>query len=334
MAAAEAGLVVGGGSIGRRHTQNLQQLGVDVTVADPSSEVRKKLAADFDVTTFSGLSDAIKSSVPDFVVVCAPNRFHVELASEAVQAGCHIFVEKPLSYEMANVADLEAEVTEQDRISLIGCNLRFHPEIQKIHNLLQDDIIGPVVAARIEGGSYLPEWFPDSDYRESYSAREDLGGGVILDFIHEINYARWFLGEFETVSAIAGQRSHLDIETNDVAGILAETYEGTICEFHLDYIQREYSRSCHIIGEQGTIRWSWREEQVEWYLADENEWYSFERPDSWDPNDMYLREMNHFLSCIRNHERTICPVNCGRKDLTVGLAARRSAASGHHVKID
>lgn len=331
MAATETGLVVGGGSIGQRHLQNLQQLGVEMAAVDPDSLVRETLAAEFNVTTFPELSDGLDSFDPDLVVVCTPNRFHVELATEAVQAGCHLFVEKPLSHNMSRIAELQTAISEQDVITLVGCNLRFHPEIRKISELLQNNVIGSVVAARIEGGSYLPEWFPDSDYTESYSAREDLGGGVILDYIHEINYARWFLDEFETVSAVAGQRTQLDIETNDIAGILAETADGIICEFHLDYIQRAYSRSNHIIGEQGTVRWSWPDEQVEWYVASEDEWYSFSRSDDWEPNDMYIEEMEHFLSCVDNHTETTCPVACGVRDLAVALAARRSATSGRHI---
>jgi len=331
MGATDTGLVVGGGCIGQRHIRNLQQLGVTVAVTDQDASVRSKLAAEFDAATFSGFSDAVESVSPDFVVVCVPNRFHVGLATEAAQAGCHLFIEKPLSDDTTGVADLKAALSERNLISLVGCNLRFHPEIRKIYELIQNNVVGPVVAARIEGGSYLPEWFPDSDYEESYSAKEDLGGGVILDYIHEINYARWLFGEFDTVSAMAGQRSRLQIETNDVAGILVETADGTICEFHLDYVQREYSRSCHIVGEEGTIRWSWSDEQVEWYLADEDEWHSFKRPDGWVVNDMYRAEMEHFLSSIRAHEETICPIACGQSDLAVALAARESAQSQSYV---
>lgn len=327
----ETALVVGGGSIGRRHTRNLQKLGVDVAVVDQAAEVRSELAADLEVTTFAEFSEGLDSENPDIVVVSTPNRFHLDVAIEAARAGCHLFIEKPLSHEMAGVADLEAVVSERNLISLIGCNLRFHPEIKKIRELLQNNIIGSVVAARIEGGSYLPGWFPDTDYKESYSAREDLGGGVILDYIHEINYGRWFFGEFETVSAMAGQQSQLEIETNDVAGILAKTSGGEICEFHLDYVQREYSRSCHIIGEKGTIRWSWADEQVEWYVTDENTWHSFNRPDDWTVNDMYLDEMEHFVSSVQSSDETICPISCGRNDLAVGLAARKSAKTGRHV---
>jgi predicted dehydrogenase len=334
MTHADVGLVVGGGSIGQRHTQNLQDLGVKVAVTDPSAAVRDEVASELNVPTFPELSGALETVEPDFVVVCAPNRHHVGIATEAARADCHVFIEKPLSHDMAGVSDLETVLSTRDLVSLVGCNLRFHPALKKIHHLLQDDVIGPVVAARIEGGSYLPEWFPDTDYRESYSAREELGGGVILDYIHEINYARWFFGEFDTISAMAGQRTHLEVETNDVAGILAETRQGVLCEFHLDYVQRSYSRSCHIIGEEGTIRWSFSDECVEWYLADSDEWYSFEQPEEYRLNDMYLEEMRHFLSCVRNHDETICPVDCGRKDLAVALTARKAANSGHHVSVD
>ncbi|WP_311172593.1 Gfo/Idh/MocA family protein [Halobellus ordinarius] len=331
MGVTETALVVGGGSIGRRHTRNLQRLGIKVAVVDPVAEVRTELATELGVKTFAELSNGLDSENPDIAVVCTPNRFHIHIAAEAARAGCHLFIEKPLSDRMDGVAELEAVVSEQDLISLVGCNLRFHPEIKKIHKLLQNDVIGPIVAARIEVGSYLPDWFPDTDYRESYSARKDLGGGVILDCIHEINYARWFFDEFHTVSAMAGQQSQLEIETNDVAGILAKTSKGTICEFHLDYVQREYSRSCHIIGEEGTIRWSWSDEQVEWYVSKEDTWYSFDRPGDWTMNDMYVDEMEHFLSSVQTGEETICPISCGWNDLAVALAARKSATTGRHV---
>jgi predicted dehydrogenase len=331
MVVADSALVVGGGSIGRRHIQNLQQLGVDVAVVDQSPEARSELSTNLNVTTFAELSDGLDSANPDVVVVCTPTRFHVDIATEAARAGCHLLIEKPLSDEMESVAELEGLVSEQDLISLVGCNLRFQPEIKKIHELLQKDVIGSIVAARIEGGSYLPEWFPDGDYKESYSASEGLGGGVILDYIHELNYARWFFGEFETVSAMAGQQSHLEIETNDVAGIIGKTRKGIICEFHLDYVQREYSRSCHIVGEEGTIRWSWSDEQVEWYVADEDTWHSFDRPGDWVMNDMYVDEMEHFLSSLQTGDEAICPISCGWNDLAVGLAARKSATTGRHV---
>jgi predicted dehydrogenase len=326
-------LVVGAGSIGRRHARNLVDLGITAVVTDPDPDARARATDELGIEAYDSMDEALDSD-PDIAVIGTPTRHHVEGAMKAARAGCHLLIEKPLSHEITGVDELETIISECGLVTLVGCNMRFHPAIRRIYNLLRDGTIGDIVAARFEGGSYLPDWFPDSDYRNSYSARTDLGGGVILDYIHEINYARWFLGEFETVSAIAGQRSELEIETNDVAGILVETADGVVCEFHLDYVQRAYSRSCHIVGERGTIRWSWDDECVKWYTAGDETWHTFERPTDWDINDMYVEEMNHFLECIEADEETTCPVNCGRQDLAVALAARESATTGRHVTLD
>lgn len=328
-----SGVVAGAGSIGRRHANNLVDLGVKVSLVDPDDEVRKSIENESDFDVYESLHYPLDQELIDFVVVAAPNRFHIDIAIEAAESDCHLFVEKPLSDSMSRINELENLVKQKNLVSLVGCNLRFQPEIKKMRELLNDNVIGNVIAARIEGGSYLPEWFPDTDYTKSYSAREDLGGGVILDYIHEINYARWFFGEFDTIMAMTGQRSKLEIETNDVAAILAESMDNVICEFHFDYIQRSYSRSCHIIGEDGTIRWSWPEERVNWYIANDRDWHSFERSRDWEINEMYVDEIRHFLECIKNHEETICPVDCGRRDLMFALAAQESASSGDRTFI-
>ncbi|MEY7849465.1 Gfo/Idh/MocA family protein [Natrarchaeobius sp. A-rgal3] len=334
MSVSVSGLVVGGGSIGRRHIRNLQQIGVEVAVLDRDPRVLDDVSSTFDVQTYSSYARVHSEQSPDFCLVATPNSSHVSVAMEAAEAGCHLFIEKPVSHKMNGVSELEALISERNLVSLVGCNFRFHPELKKVKELLEADAIGNVVAARIEGGSYLPQWVPKRDYRESYSAREDLGGGVILDYIHEINYARWFFGEFDTVSAIAGQRTHLDIETDDVASIQAITNSDITCQFHFDYVQRPYSRSCHIIGEQGTIRWSWSDESVQWYQVSDEEWRSYSRPDGWKVNDMYVKELKHFVTCVESGVETVCPVSSGRRDLAVALAARHSAQTGRHVSTD
>jgi len=325
-------IVVGGGSIGTRHAKNLAELGVEVAMVDRDETVRNKISSDLGVPAYLSVSTAIEAESPDLAVIATPNANHINAATISAKAGCHLFIEKPLSDKMSGIDALQSIINSKGLVTMVGCNLRFHPEIKKVRELLNEGVIGNVVAARIEGGSYLPDWFPESDYRRKYSAREDLGGGVMLDYIHEINYARWLLGDFHTVSAFAGQRTSLDIETNDIAGILIETTSGAICEVHLDYIQQAYSRSCHIIGEEGTIRWSWQDECVEWTTGDAK-WQSFERPSGWETNEMYVEELRHFLNSIETRELTTCSIECGRRDLEIVLAARKSAIQGEHVNI-
>lgn len=327
-------IVAGGGSIGCRHAKNLRHLGVATAIAEPDVTARNTITDDLGIVTYESFSAAIQSESPDFVVVATPTQYHVDIALEAARSGCHLFIEKPISSETKGLSELDSIVSEKNLTSLVGCNLRFHPEVAKIHELVQTGVLGNVAAIRIEGGSYLPDWFQDSDYRESYSARSELGGGVLLDYIHEINYARWIFGEFNVVSAMADKKSELDIDTNDIVGVVAELADGTLCQIHLDYIQRSYSRSCHVIGESGTLHWSWSDEQVNWYVSEENKWNTFHRPDDWELNDMYLAEMKHFLDCLLDSRKTTCPVACGRRDLAVALAARKSSSSGRHISVE
>jgi predicted dehydrogenase len=328
-----SGLVVGCGSIGTRHVENLQELGVgDLTVFDKSDERMAAVVEEHDVTAVESLDEGLAAE-PTFVVVCVPTSYHVPVAREAAEQGCHLFVEKPLSHTMAGVGELTETATEAGLVTLVGCNLRFHPALQKIRSLLADEAIGAVTAARLEFGSYLPEWHPDEDYRTMYSARRNLGGGVVLDHIHEIDYARWLLGPVETVSCFTGQQSHLEIETEDTAGMLLRFKNGSIGQLHLDYVQREYSRGCQIIGDEGTIRWDWGSHEVRWYAATDETTHRQPLSDDWTFDQTYLDEMRHFLECIETDERTRCPLSEGKASLRVALAGKQSDSEDRHIEV-
>jgi predicted dehydrogenase len=255
------------------------------------------------------------------------------MALEAAKRGCHLFVEKPLSDKLDNVEDLLEIVRKQKLVTLVGCNMRFHPGLLTLKSLLDDHAVGPIIAARVEVGHYLPDWHPWEDYRQGYSARKDLGGGVILDAIHEIDYIRWLLGEVAVVTCLAGKWSRLEIDTEDVAAMLLRFENGAVGEIHLDYIQRAYSRTCQIIGEEGTIHWDYTTGTVRWYLAGEKAWHSLTNPPGWQPNDMYLQEMKHFLSCLQGNERPALDVFEAARVLKVALAAKHSAAKQHWVEL-
>src|SRR5204863_1092430 len=126
-----------------------------------------------------------------------------------------------------------------------------------------------LVAMQAQVGQYLPDWHPWEDYRRGVSARRDTGGGVILDLIHELDYLLWLNGEVSQVACVADHVSSLEIETEDVAAILLRFANGAIGTVHLDYLQRAPSRTCRLIGEDGTICWDYFGQQVSWYSAGE-----------------------------------------------------------------
>jgi predicted dehydrogenase len=325
-------LVIGCGSIGKRHIKNLLALGAkDLLVYDTRQDRLAEARSELNVDTVDNLDHAWEKE-PEVVLITTPTSVHVSLALQAAHRNCHLFIEKPLSDRLEGINELIEVVRRESLISLIGCNMRFHPGILAVRSLLNDGVIGRVVAARAEVGYYLPEWHPWEDYRDSYSARRDLGGGVILDSIHEIDYLRWMFGEVESVACFAAKLSHLEIETEDTAAILLRFSSNVIGEVHMDYIQRPYSRTCEVIGDKGKISWDF-EIGVRVYSATTKSWRTIANPPNWQTNQMYLEEMRHFLRCLAGEEKPALDVFDGRRVLEIALAAKSSAESGRVSKL-
>jgi predicted dehydrogenase len=326
-------LVLGCGSIGKRHVGNLLALKAgDVLGFDVRAERRQEVRSRFGIEAVEDLEQAWQYR-PDVALITAPTNLHVPLALKAAEAGCHLFIEKPLSNHLEGIEPLLRLVRERNLITLVGCNLRFHPGLVRVKKFLEAKAIGQVAAARVEVGQYLPDWHPQEDYRQGYSARQELGGGVILDAIHEIDYVRWMLGEIVTVACFSGRLSRLVIDTEDTAALLLRFAEGAIGEVHLDYVQRSYSRTCHLIGDEGTIRWDYSARQVQYYSAASRQWQVFRDGEAWEPNQMYVDEMKHFLRCLTREEKPMLDVFEGARVLQVALAAKTSAATGQIVTL-
>ena len=327
-------LVVGCGSIGERHIGNLIQLKVGRIVAfDVRPDRRADVVRKFGVESPDALESAWKLR-PDVALIAVPTNMHVPLAVQAAEHGCHLFIEKPLSHRLDGVNQLLEVVKEQKLLSLVGCNMRFHPGLLTVKELLEKGAIGRVVSVRAEFGQYLPDWHPWEDYRQGYSARQAQGGGVILDASHEIDYVRWLVGDVDKVACFSGKLSQLEIDTEDTAAILLHFVNGIIGEIHMDYVQRAYSRTCHVIGEEGTIRWDYTAGEVRWCSAETGRWQVFLNPAGWEPNQMYLDEMRHFLNCLAGEENPELDVFQGTEVLKIALAAKASAKTGRVVAVE
>lgn len=329
----ESCLVAGCGSIGQRHITNLNRIGVSEIVAnDPDPEARGAAESAGASATYSDIESALRNHDPDIGIVCTPNHLHVPVSQRLAEAGLDLFVEKPVSHKLDEIPELIEAVQTKELVTLVGCNFRFHPGIRKVKNLLEAGAISSPLTVQIEAGSYLPDWHPEEDYQEMYSASVEQGGGAILDYIHELNYARWLFGNVKTISAMTSSQSHLDIETEDVGAIIMKMTDGVICEIHVDYVQQSASRNCKVVGDNGTLTWDVDRHTVGHYDPRTNTWETHELPE-WDMNKMYISEMEHFLKCVADRSKTICDIEDASHDLQAGLAALHSAESGEHVTV-
>jgi predicted dehydrogenase len=303
----------------------------EVSAYDVDAQRLSAIAEKYGVKTYNDLPQALNQTL-DAVIICVPPSLHIPLALKAIEHNAHLFIEKPISHTIKGVDKLIEAARAKNRIVYVGYNMRFHPGLKLVKRLLDEGKIGRVLSADVEAGQYLPDWRPLQDYRRSYTARKELGGGIILDGSHELDYIRWLIGgEVKEVSCFAGKVSRLEVDTEDTAEILLKFDNNTIAGVHLDFIQRGYSRSCKLIGEEGTITWSYPEKKVRLFTAAAKEWQEMDI--QFEPNDMYLEELKHFIRCIEGKETAAVDGATGRRVLEIALAAKKSAAAGRVIKL-
>ena len=342
-------LVVGLGAIGQRHVRNLRAvLGPDLellayrvrrlsAVISPTLqlETARDVEREHGIRVFHDLREALAKK-PTVAVVCNPSSMHLPVALECVYAGCDLFIEKPLSHSLEGLAELLHEVAIQGRIAMVGYQLRFHPCYMRLREILQRGLIGDPLAVRANVGEYLPGWHSYEDYRESYAARADLGGGALLSQIHEFDYLYALFGMPRRLYAVGGHLSSLQIDVEDVASTLMEfEFRGRPLPVHLqqDFVQRPASRECEVIGDAGKAIVDFASLSVVQYDA-AGEVRSRFQCENFERNQLFLDEMRHFLECVRTRNQPVVDLREGICSLKMALAARESLASGQIVELD
>lgn len=320
-------IVIGGGSIGKRHTRNLLSLGEkDITMVETNVDRISELEKEFGVTVISSLEEAWESKKYTVSFICSPSILHLSQALFCAKRGSDLFIEKPLAHTTEGLEELEKVVTEKKIITMIGSNWKFYPLFMQMKELLNTNTIGRVLSARCQFGQYLPDWHPWENHREGYSANKKLGGGVLLDS-HEFDYLTWFIGDtVEKVVCVTDRVGEITVDSEDVAEVILQFKNKTIGEIHLDYVQRFYQRNFEFFGETGTLTWDGPQKKIILRIVDGK---SMEEilPESYDLNKMYVDEVAHFLEAIKKRTQTITPLSTGIETIRLILAARESSES-------
>ena len=340
-------LFVGLGGIGQRHLRNLRSIvGSDLQVAAYRTRRQQIVLTDqlqvsenesleekYSVTSFDDLDEAFAWG-PEVAFICNPSNLHLACAIKAAEAGCHLLIEKPLSHDLEGTEALATLLESKGKIGLVAYQLRFHPLIKSVGEILETKALGQIISVSAEVGEYLPGWHPYEDYRQMYASRNDQGGGVILSQIHEMDYLYSFFGLPERLFAVGGHLSSLEIDVEDTASILMEiSVDGRVIPIHLhqDYVQRPPSRGLRIIGDEGKVEVDFRALTMMQYRAGEIV-HSEAYPDL-PRNQLFLDEMNHFLSCIRGEEIPLVSIRDGAQSLRMAFAAKESMRTRQPVQL-
>lgn len=318
-------LIAGLGSIGRRHLRNLQALGEkDILLY----RTHQATLPDDELNSYRVETDLDRALQlkPEAVIITNPTALHLSVAVPAAEAGCHLLIDKPVSHSLEGLDELHAALKRGGGKVLVGFQFRYHPGLQRIKELLEKQAIGRPLSVRSHWGEYLPNWHPWENFRQSYAARPELGGGVILTLCHPLDYLHWLLGEAESLWAFTSGNG-LRLEVEDTAEIGLRFKDGTLGSLHLDYVQRPPQHTLVIIGTEGTITWDNASGTVHLSQPASNgaeQVQTFPVPADFERNSMFLAEMRHFREVAQGECEPICPLEDGIYALKLALAALRS----------
>lgn len=295
MSGLESFLVVGSGSIARRHIANIKALFDQVKVGCVSASGRLLSLGEVHADIVYQSFEQALSSKPELAIVASPAPFHIAQASALLQAGIPVLIEKPLSDSLQSFTAASDVLQINSARVEVAYNMRFMPSAIKLKALLGQQILGRIHRVSIDVGQYLPDWRPMTDYRENVSARRELGGGVLLELSHELDYLTWLFGEFDSAYCIASNSGALEIDVEDNASaILSRRSDGLVASLHMDFLQRAPTRTCKIVGDSGTMVWDLLRNSISVQSTNNGEEVLFSDPE-YDRNTMYLDELSRFV---------------------------------------
>lgn len=324
---------MGLGSIGKRHLRLAREF-------FPNSEIRifrHQKPSDYNEVSdgcIYSLKDALLFA-PHLAVISNPATFHIYTAQALAEAGVHLLVEKPISASLEGVSKL-IETCKSNKVVLsVGYNLRFLASLQYFKKLLESSEIGDVISLRCEVGQNLHSWRLGADYRTSVSGQKKLGGGVLLELSHELDYLRWVFGDIEWIKATLSTQSALEIDVEDsvfiTVGFVPEPdKKQLIGSLNMDFIRHDQTRNCIAIGADGSLRWNGLTGRVDKYSAGSKVWEELSG-ESFKIDDSYRSEWSNFIHCVKNDDLPSVSGTDGLAVLKIVEAARKASTTGDRV---
>mgnify|MGYP000300603245 CR=1 FL=1 len=330
-------LVVGLGSIGKRRIRIINKIFPEVSV-----DVLRHKKCNIDQNDslkisqcFTSLDKAIKAK-PQVAIISNPASKHITIAKKLANHGINLMLEKPIADNSKESLELIDICNQKNVMLTIAYNLRFLPSLLHFQKCVQSRIVGNFFSIRSEAGQYLPSWRPESDYRDGVSAQKSLGGGVLLELSHEIDYLQWIFGSISWVQANTSRQSNLEIDVDDNASIIlgfkSKNDKELVASLNLDFIRHDLTRRCYLIGEKGTLLWDGVSGKVKLFLKNDNYWKELFQSCP-DKNYTYEQEIISFFNAIESQDLPVVSGEDGVNSVLAIEAIEESSFSGSKVYI-
>jgi predicted dehydrogenase len=334
-------LFAGLGSIGQRHLHNLRDaLGDSVeiiawrrikhqNIINDCKVSKGSLESLYHVIGYDNLDEALALS-PQIAFITNPSALHVSTALRAAVAGCDLFIEKPLSHNLRGIAKLKKVCEDKKNVVMMGYQNRYHPLCNWLAELVAArKKTGRVVSASFEWGAWMPGFHPYEDYKQTYAARRDMGGGAILCLIHELDLILRLFGAPENVKAFGGKLSSLDIDTDDTVMALLK-YPDCVISLFLSFAQTHETRRYRIQFERATLLID--------LVAGIGELHGLNgrviaRRDcsNLERNALFIEEMKTLLKCVKERCQPECGLAAGIESLQLAQRIQRQLQRKIHA---
>ena len=310
-------LIIGLGSIGTRHLNVIKNIGSHEVLVYKSTD-RRLESEEVPDKVFSNLNTALDQDL-DGVLISNITNLHVSTALKVAEFGLPIFIEKPLSNSLDDI-DILKKIIKKNKVEImVGYNILFHPAIKKIKQLLIENKIGDVVSAKAQFGSYLPSWHPWENYKDSYAAKKEQGGGVVFTSIHEINYLIHLFGRVDIIKALIIDKNILGINSEEGVEILFRHKTGVVSNIHLNFFQRPDIRFLEIIGTEGTIWWDFWKPFIKCLFTENDAVIKLGTEPNQLLNKSYQDELEHFINICKGTEKSKIKFEDAIYDVEVAL---------------
>tara|TARA_B100000795_G_C22805497_1_gene444586 strand:+ start:3589 stop:4626 length:1038 start_codon:yes stop_codon:yes gene_type:complete len=305
-------LLIGLGGVGQRHLRILKEINPFINIYAVRSKNRKGEISDqmqldesidiidkYNITSCKTIEDAAKFKM-DFAVVSNPTSLHVQTTLILLKYKIPVLIEKPLSNSDKGIKEIRDLSIKNHTIISVAFMMRYHPCLVKLRGYIDSQSIGKIYNISINVNSFFPAWHNYEKYNSFYAGRKDLGGGVILTEIHEVDLLSELFGKPQYVFAIGGKMSNLDIDVEDNASILMKFDKGPnyfSATVNMSFVQRTPLRTLQVFGEEGNILWDISSQTISInnYVNDLSENYSFK---DFNRNDMFKEQLINFINII------------------------------------
>lgn len=341
-------LMIGLGSIGQRHLRNIKRVlgeeaeilayrvrGLQRTFSD-TMQIRDRvsLEEEYHIRSFASLTEALLEK-PELAFITNPTNMHIPCAIQCAKAGCHLFLEKPVSDSLEGIDELQKAAQDAGIKIFVGYQNRFHPAICAVKEVLEAGSLGKILSVHSVVGERLTTMHTYEDYKETYMARKDMGGGVVTNqLVHEMDYLYYLFGKPVSVYALGGTIGNLGIDVEDNCDALFLMENGTervAVNVHADFYQSPPSRFIKVIGEKGQIQADLINGTVTKTVSDVTEHIAFTE---FVRNDMFIEELKLFLSCVKEGGKEAITLEDGIVSLKMAMAIKESMQTGGVVNVN